>query len=77
MAVEISKLEELLGCAFPGDIVDVTRLADDDDHYAIRVVSARFRGKSKIQQHRMVYDALSGVVVHALQIQTSVEERDG
>ncbi|QJC27264.1 BolA family transcriptional regulator [Anaplasma platys] len=77
MAVEISKLRELLGSAFPGGVVDVARLADDDDHYAIRIVSARFCGKSKIEQHRMVYDALSGVIVHALQIQTSVGERDG
>ncbi|KJV68582.1 BolA/IbaG family iron-sulfur metabolism protein [Anaplasma phagocytophilum] len=78
MAVDLLKLRELLCNSFPDGIVDVTSLADDNDHYSVRIVSKRFAGKSKLEQHRMVYDALSGVVVHALQIQTSVgSKQDG
>ncbi|MDB1135129.1 BolA/IbaG family iron-sulfur metabolism protein [Candidatus Anaplasma sp. TIGMIC] len=77
MAVDPFTLKQLLVSAFPGDAVDVISLVDDDDHYAVKIVSGRFSGKSKLEQHRMVYDALSGVVVHALQIETSVGNSNG
>ncbi|MGN7661476.1 MAG: BolA family protein [Anaplasma sp.] len=77
MAVELSRIQELLSSAFPRGAVRVGRLADDDEHYSIRIVSDDFSGKSRLEQHRMVYAALSGIDVHALQIQTEVEEQDG
>ena len=49
-------------------------LAGDGDHYAAEVVSESFRGKSRVQQHQMVYDALKGNMggaLHALALQTS------
>ena len=72
MAIDRLKLEMLLRSAFPNGEVEVRHLADDDDHYSVVVVSDKFAGKSKLEQHRMVYDALSGTTVHALQIKTSV-----
>ena len=50
-------------------------LAGDGDHYAAEVVAESFRGKSRVQQHQMVYDALKGNMggaLHALALQTSV-----
>ena len=52
-------------------------LAGDGDHYAAEVVSASFRGKSRVQQHQMVYDALKGNMggaLHALALQTSAPD---
>jgi len=52
-------------------------LAGDGDHYAAEVVSESFRGKSRVQQHQMVYNALKGNMgdaLHALALQTSVPE---
>ena len=53
-------------------------LAGDGDHYAARIVSEAFRGKSRLQQHQMVYAALQGNmggVLHALALHTEVPER--
>jgi stress-induced morphogen len=66
-------IEKLIRCAFPDAEVSVTPLADDGDHYAAMVTSAAFKGKSRVQQHQMVYDALKGQVggaLHALSLQT-------
>ena len=52
-------------------------LADDDDHWSARVISASFKGKSRVQQHQMVYRALGsrmGNELHALALQTGVPE---
>ena len=52
-------------------------LAGDGDHYAANVVSAAFKGKSRVQQHQMVYAALKGRMggeLHALALQTSPPE---
>ena len=59
----------------PDAVVTVRDLAGDGDHYAAEVVSATFRGKTRVQQHKLVYDALQGKVggaLHALALQTSV-----
>ena len=66
-------LEEI---PLPDASVEVTDLAGDGEHYAARVVSATFRGKSLVQQHQLVYAALKGRmggVLHALALQTSAE----
>ncbi|HVW29404.1 MAG TPA: BolA family transcriptional regulator [Polyangiaceae bacterium] len=69
-----TELTETLLRAFPDADVEVTDLTGTSDHYQARIVSDAFQGKSRIQQHRMVYAALGdamGGAVHALALQTS------
>ena len=57
--------------------VEIRDLAGDGDHYAANVISAAFKGKSRVQQHQMVYAALKGRMggeLHALALQTSIPE---
>jgi stress-induced morphogen len=73
MPMSAGEIEKLIKDAFPDAEVAVTAMADDDDHYAAMVTSAAFKGKSRVQQHQMVYDALKGRmggVLHALSLQT-------
>ena len=74
MAMTATEIETLIRAAFPDADVIVEDLAGDGDHYAARVVSKAFAGKTRVQQHKMVYDALEGRVggaLHALALQTS------
>lgn len=74
MAMDASEIEQLIKAKLPDATVEITDLAGDGDHYAARVVSEQFRGKSRIQQHQMIYEALGGRmggVLHALALQTS------
>lgn len=74
MAMSAAEIEGLIRAAFPDAHVTVEDLAGDGDHYAARVVSAAFKGKTRVQQHKMVYDALKGRMgqeLHALALQTS------
>jgi len=74
MAMNIGDIERLIRDAFPDATVTVEDLAGDGDHYAARVISAAFAGKTRVQQHKMVYDALQGRMggeLHALALQTS------
>ena len=73
MAVAGQDIERLIREAFPDALVVVVDLAGDGDHYGARVSSAAFAGKSRIQQHKMVYDALQGQMggaLHALALET-------
>ena len=68
-------IEKMIKAAFPDAVVEIRDLAGDGDHYAASVISEAFRGKSRVQQHQMVYDALGGKMggeLHALALQTSV-----
>ena len=63
--------------ALPDAQITIRDLAGDGDHYAAEVVSESFRGKNRVQQHQMVYNALKGNMggaLHALALQTSVPE---
>ena len=74
MAMAASEIESLIRTAFPDAEVSIDDLAGDGDHYQARVVSAAFKGKSRVEQHKMVYDALKGRMggaLHALALQTS------
>ena len=74
MAMSRSEIETMIREAFPDARVEVKDLAGDGNHYAASVASAAFKGKSRVQQHQMVYDALKGRmggVLHALALQTS------
>ncbi len=75
MAMGGPEIEQLLREAFLDAHVIVTDLAGDGDHYGARVVSQAFAGKSRIQQHQMVYAALKGKMgdaLHALALETAV-----
>lgn len=73
MAISISELRQLLNDAFPDASIDVVDLAGDNDHYQASITSQQFIGKSRIQQHQMVYQALKGKMgdeLHALALKT-------
>ncbi|HEX9810022.1 MAG TPA: BolA family transcriptional regulator [Alphaproteobacteria bacterium] len=73
MAMEAARIERLIKDALPDAEVHIEDLAGDGDHYAAHVVSAAFAGKSRVQQHQMVYDALRGSMggdLHALALRT-------
>ncbi|NWG46747.1 MAG: BolA family transcriptional regulator [Alphaproteobacteria bacterium] len=74
MAMTAGEIESLIRAAMPGADVRIEDLAGDGDHYAAHVVWEGFAGKSRVQQHKMVYDALKGRMggtLHALALQTS------
>ena len=69
-----AEIEALIKAALPDAQVTIEDLAGDGDHYAASVVSESFRGKSRVQQHQIVYAALQGRMggeLHALALQTS------
>jgi stress-induced morphogen len=69
-----AEIEALIKAALPDAQVTIEDLAGDGDHYAASVVSETFRGKSRVQQHQIVYAALQGRMggeLHALALQTS------
>lgn len=77
MAVDAALLEKLIIEGIPDATVRIEDLRGDGDHYAAYVTSPAFAGKSRIQQHRMVYDAVKSIMttqLHALAIQTIVPE---
>jgi stress-induced morphogen len=77
MAMSAADIERFIKEALPDATVTIRDLAGDGDHYAANVVSAAFKGKSRVQQHQMVYAALKGRMggeLHALALQTSAPE---
>ena len=75
MPMSAGQLEQMIRQALPDAQVEITDLRGDGDHYAAHVVSAAFAGKSRVEQHKMVYDALKGGMgdeLHALALQTGV-----
>ncbi|MGY6710251.1 MAG: BolA/IbaG family iron-sulfur metabolism protein [Rhizobiaceae bacterium] len=77
MAMDARDIERMIKEAIPDAQVTIRDLAGDGDHYAAEVVAESFRGKSRVQQHQMVYEALQGNMggtLHALALQTSVPE---
>ncbi len=77
MAMTASDIEKLIQQAIPDAVIEIRDLAGDGDHYAASVVSASFKGMTRVQQHQMVYNALKGGMgteLHALALQTSAPE---
>jgi stress-induced morphogen len=75
MAMDAREIERLIKASIPDAEVTIRDLAGDGDHYAATVISASFRGKSRVQQHQLVYAALRGQmggILHALALQTGV-----
>ncbi len=77
MAMTAAEIEGLIKEALPDATVKIDDLRGDGDHYAAHVVSEAFRGKSRVQQHQIVYKALKGNMgeaLHALALQTSAPD---
>ena len=77
MAMSAVDIERFIKEALPDAAVEIRDLAGDGDHFAANVVSQAFKGKSRVQQHQMIYAALKGRMggeLHALALQTSVPE---
>lgn len=74
MAMDQATIEQMIRAKFPDAQIEIRDLAGDGDHYAAHVVSSAFAGKSRVQQHQMVYEALGGNmggVLHALALTTA------
>jgi len=78
MAMDASDIEWLIKARIPDAEITIQDLAGDGDHYKATVIAESFRGKSRVQQHQTVYEALKGEMggkLHALALQTGTPER--
>ena len=76
MPLEKKIIEELIKSSIPDAKVIIEDLRGDGDHYSATVISKTFDGKSKIEQHKMVYNSLEGKMgkeLHALMLRTKLE----
>ncbi|HWM30783.1 MAG TPA: BolA family transcriptional regulator [Methyloceanibacter sp.] len=74
MTMAADEIARLIKESFPDAEVRIEDLAGDGDHYAASIVSEAFRGKTRVQQHQMVYEALKGHMggtLHALALKTT------
>jgi stress-induced morphogen len=77
MPMSAKEIEQLIREKLPDAQITIKDLAGDGDHYAAHIVSESFRGKTRVQQHQMVYDALRGNMggaLHALALQTAAPD---
>ena len=77
MAMDLIEIESLVKKAIPDAVIDIHDLEGDGNHYSATIISSLFKGKSKIEQHKLVYNALKGKMgneLHALAIKT--KEKD-
>ena len=77
MAMNLNEIENLVKEAIPDAVIDIKDLAGDGNHYSATIVSSLFKGKSKIEQHKLIYKALKGKMgneLHALEIKTKEKE---
>ena len=73
MAMDLKEIEAMLKESLPDAVVEIQDLAGDGNHYSATITSSQFSGKSKIEQHKMVYSSLKGRMgneLHALAIKT-------
>ena len=73
MGMELKEIEKLIKASIPDALVEIHDLAGDGNHYSATVTSPSFKGKSRIEQHKMVYNSLKGKMgneLHALAIKT-------
>ena len=76
--MDLKEIEKLIKEAFPDASVKIQDLAGDGNHYSATVISSQFAGKTKIEQHKMVYNSLKGKMgneLHALALKT--REKNG
>ena len=77
MPMKAEDIEKIIKAALPAARIEITDLAGYGDHYSASVVSSAFKGKTRLQQHQLVYAALKGNmggVLHALQLTTIVKD---
>jgi stress-induced morphogen len=77
MGMQASEIERMIKAALPDARVEITDLAGDGDHYKATVVSGAFVGKTRVQQHQLVYAALQGRMggaLHALALTTAAPD---
>ena len=75
MPMSANEITGLIEQALPGAVVEMTDLAGDNDHWAAKVTAPQFAGKNRVQQHKLVYEALGdrmGGTLHALQLTTAI-----
>jgi len=73
MAIKQEEIHKLLKEGFPDADIEINDLAGDDNHYAAKIKSSKFKGKTRVQQHQMVYASLKGKMgnqLHALALTT-------
>ena len=73
MAIKQEEIQKLLREGFPDADIEINDLAGDDNHYAAKIKSSKFKGKTRVQQHQMVYASLKGKMgneLHALALTT-------
>ena len=78
MAMNLKEIESMIKEALPDAIIDIQDLAGDGNHYSATITSSAFNGKSKIGQHKMIYNSLKGKMgneLHALALKT--KEKNG
>ena len=78
MAMDLKEIERLIKESLPDSIIEIQDLAGDGNHYSATIISSVFNGKTKIEQHKIVYASLKGKMgneLHALAIKT--KEKDG
>ena len=74
--MDLKEIDKLIKEALPDATVEIQDLAGDGNHYSATVTSSEFSGKSKIEQHKMVYNSLKGKMgneLHALMLKTRTE----
>ena len=74
MAMSVNEIEELILKTFPNAKITIDDLRGDGDHYAAQIITEEFKGKTRVQQHQMIYNAMEGKVgkeLHALALNTS------
>jgi stress-induced morphogen len=77
MAMTAEQIRIYILDTFPDAEIEIQDLAGDGDHYAVQIKSKVFYGKSRVEQHKMVYDALKGHMgstLHAMQLKTITKE---
>ncbi len=77
MPMSREEIENCIGEAFPDAVIDLVDLAGDNDHWSLTITSPAFTGKSRLEQHKMVYSALKGrmaTTLHALQLKTQAPQ---
>ena len=73
MGMDILEIEKLIKAALPDAVINIQDLAGDKNHYSATITSSLFKGKSRIEQHKIVYSSLKGKMgneLHALSITT-------
>ncbi|MDG7056353.1 MAG: BolA/IbaG family iron-sulfur metabolism protein [Wolbachia endosymbiont of Meromenopon meropis] len=71
MVISVYELEKIIKESFPDAYVEISDFVGDSDHFRLKISSKCFLGRTRVEQHKMVYKALEGLSIHALQLETS------